>query len=88
MRKKVVVQEEPGIFRLRNILLAIGAAVLVPYIIRRVMPLLTENPEETSTHDVIVAGKDSIRDAADDFGVGGLTGTVKRGVNRVVDHMS
>ena len=52
------------------------------------MPLLTENPEDTSARDLIVAGKDSVRDAADDFGVGGLTGTVKRGVNRVADHLS
>lgn len=86
--RKVVVQESPGFFRPRNIVLAIGAVVLLPYLLRRLMPLFSDNPEDTSARDLILAGKDSVRDAADDFNVGGVTGTLQRGVNRVVDHMS
>lgn len=86
--RKVVVQENPGLFRPRNIVLAIGAAVLLPYLLRRLMPLITDHAEDTSARDVILAGKDSVRDAADDFNIGGVTGTLQRGVNRVVDHMS
>ena len=86
--RKVVVQESPGFFRPRNIVLAIGAAVLLPYLLRRLMPLFSDNPEDMSARDLILAGKDSVRDAADDFNVGGVTGTLQRGVNRVVDHMS
>jgi hypothetical protein len=86
--EKRMAGNEKSIFSLQNILITAGIAILAPYVIRRVLPLLTNNPENTSARDLTVAGKDSLRDAADDLGVGGLSGTLKRGMDRVADHLS
>ena len=77
-----------NLFSLQNILITAAVAILAPYVIRRMLPLFTENPENTSARDVLLAGKDSVRDAADDLGVGGVSGSLKRGLDRVADHLS
>lgn len=71
----------------RNIFFTAGIAILAPYVIRRVLPLLRKDPMDTTPNDWAVAGKDSIRDAADDLGVGGVSGTLNRAVGRVADRL-
>jgi hypothetical protein len=66
---------------------AAGIAIIAPFLVRRLMPLLEGRLSDVSASDVMLAGKDSVRDAADDMNVGGLSGTVSRGVDRVVDHL-
>lgn len=73
-------------FSFRNIFITAGIAILAPYVIRRVLPLL-RNSANVTPNDWAVAGKDSIRDAADDLGVGGVSGTLNRAVDRVTDRL-
>ena len=75
-----------GLMNMRNIFIAAGIAILAPYVIRRVLPLL-RNSENATPNDWAVAGKDSVRDAADDLGVGGISGTLNRAVGRVADRL-
>ena len=41
-----------------------------------------------SAKDVTLAGKDSVRDVADDLGVGGVSGKINRTIDRVGDRLS
>lgn len=74
-------------FGWRNIFLTAGIAILAPYVIRRVLPLLRRDPMDVSARDWTIAGKDSVRDAADDLGVGGVSGKINRTVDRVADRL-
>ena len=74
-------------FSWRNIFLTAGIAIVAPYVIRRVLPLLRRNAGDISANDIAVAGKDSVRDVADDLGVGGMSGTLNRAVDRVADRL-
>ena len=67
--------------------IAAGVAIIAPFLVRRLMPLLEGRLSDISAGDVMLAGKDSVRDAADDMGVGGISGTLSRGVDRAVDHL-
>jgi hypothetical protein len=71
----------------RNILFTAGIAFLAPYIIRRVLPLLRRDPMGVSAGDVSLAGKDAVRDAADDLEIGGVSGKVNRTIDRVTDRL-
>ena len=72
---------------LRNIFITAGIAIVAPYVIRRMLPLLRKDPMDTTANDWTVAGKDSVRDVADDLGVGGISGTLNRAVGRVADRL-
>lgn len=74
-------------FNWNYLFVTIGLAVIAPYVLRRIVPLLNR-PMDATGRDVSIAGKDAIRDAADDFGVGGFSGTVNRAVGRVTDRLS
>ncbi len=68
---------------------AAGIAIVAPYVLRRIVPLFTTgNADDVSARDVTLAGKDSVRDVADDLGVGGVSGTVNRTIDRVTDHLT
>ncbi|RYZ72708.1 MAG: hypothetical protein EOP05_10735 [Proteobacteria bacterium] len=76
-------------FSFRNIAIAAGLAFLAPYVVRRVLPLLQGDAAmDSSPRDFKIAGKDAVRDAADDLGVGGIKGTFKRGIDRVADRLN
>lgn len=75
-------------FSWRNAFITAGIAILAPYVIRRVLPLLRRDPMDVSANDVTLAGKDSLRDAADDLGVGGVSGKLNRAVDRVADRFT
>jgi hypothetical protein len=75
-------------FSFRNILIAAGIAFIAPYVVRRVLPLLQGDAMDASPNDFRIAGKDAVRDAADDLGVGGVSGTLKRGIDRVADRLN
>jgi hypothetical protein len=75
-------------FNWRTVFMTAGIAILAPYLIRRMLPLIQGNAADVTAGDVMVAGKDSARDVADDLGVGGVSGSLSRGVDRVVDHLS
>ena len=75
-------------FNFQTAIIAAGIAILAPYVIRRVLPLLQGDVGNVNANDLIVAGKDSVRDAADDMGVGGISGTLSRGVDRVADRLA
>ena len=77
-----------GRFSLRGVLMAAGIAIIAPYVIRRLLPLFEGDAADVSANDLAVAGKDAIRDAADDLGVGGVSGTISRGVDRVADRLA
>ncbi len=72
---------------MRNIFITAGIAIVAPYVIRRVLPLLRRDPMNVTPNDWAVAGKDSVRDVADDLGVGGVSGTLNRAVGRVTDRL-
>ena len=74
-------------FNWQTALMAAGVAILAPYVIRRVLPLLQGDVVNANAGDFALAGKDAVRDAADDLGVGGISGTLSRGVGRVTDHL-
>lgn len=73
-------------FTMRNALILGGIVFLAPYFIRRLAPLFS-SWFDVSLRDVNVASKDSVRDAADDLEVGGVSGKINRTVGRVTDHM-
>ena len=73
-------------FTLRNALILGGVVFLAPYFIRRLAPLLN-NWFDVTLRDVNIASKDSVRDAADDLEVGGVSGKINRTVGRVTDRM-
>lgn len=75
-------------FSWRNVFITAGLAFIAPYVIRRMMPLIRQGLDRVTAGEIGVAGRDSVRDAADDLGVGGLSGKVSRGVDRVTDHLS
>jgi hypothetical protein len=75
-------------FNWNYLFITAGIAILAPYVLRRIVPLLNRGAENVSGRDVSIAGKDAVRDAADDFGVGGFSGTVNRAVGRVTDRLS
>ena len=77
-----------NLFGWRNIFITAGIAILAPYVIRRVLPLLRRDPMDVTARDWTIAGKDSVRDAADDLGVGGVSGKLNRAVDRVTDRLS
>lgn len=81
------IQATTGGFNWNYILMAAGVAILAPYVIRRVMPLLSRDPMNVTGRDVALAGKDAVRDAADDLNVGGIKGTLGRAVDRVADRL-
>lgn len=74
-------------FSWRNAFITAGIAFIAPYVVRRMLPLLRAGLENITAGEVGVAGRDSVRDAADDLGVGGMSGKVSRGVDRVTDHL-
>ena len=76
-----------SIFSLRYLILAAGIAAVAPYVIRRVLPLLSRGLGNLTGNDVLVAGRDGVRDAADDMNVGGVTGKLKRTGGRLADHL-
>ena len=88
MKQQFRSEIRPSFFSTRNILIAAGLAFLAPYVVRRVLPLLQGNIEDTSPRDLKIAGKDAVRDAADDLGIGGIKGTLKRGIDRVADRLN
>ncbi len=71
----------------RNVFITAGIAIVAPYVIRRVLPLLRKDPMDVKPRDWAIAGKDSVRDVADDLGVGGVSGTINRAVDRVTDRL-
>lgn len=87
MANRNQVQTSRSLFSLRNLVFAAGAAILIPYLVRRVLPLLDRGLANVTGNDIALAGKDSLRDAADDFNVGGIKGRVNRTVGRVADHL-
>lgn len=72
----------------KTVIMAAGFAILAPYVIRRMTALFSRGGTDVSANDVLVAGRDSVRDAADDMNVGGVKGKLSRGVDRAVDHLS
>ena len=74
-------------FNFRTMIIAAGLMFVVPYLVRRLRPLI-EDYMDTDLGDVIVAGKDAVRDVADDLGIGGVSGKVSRGADRVGDRLS
>ena len=77
-----------GRFSFKGVLMAAGIAIVAPYLIRRLLPLFQGDAADVSANDIALAGKDSIRDVADDLGVGGVSGTISRGVDRVADRLA
>lgn len=74
-------------FTWRNAFIFIGIAALAPYFLRRLMPLLDGRVGNIRASDVGMAGRDSVRDAADDLDVGGVSGKVDRTIDRVADRI-
>lgn len=72
---------------LRNLALFAGALIVAPYIIRRLLALSERGLGSITANDVVLAGKDGVRDVADDMNVGGLGGFVKRTGGRIADHL-
>jgi hypothetical protein len=72
----------------RTVFIAAGVAVVAPYFLRRFMPMLDGRIREITGRDVTLAGKDSVRDVADDLNVGGVSGTIERGIDRVTDRLT
>jgi hypothetical protein len=79
---------QPIGFNWQTAILAAGIAIIAPFFLRRIMPLLEGGVEDISARDLKLAGKDSVRDVADDLGVGGVTGTIERGIGRVADRLT
>lgn len=75
-------------FNWQTAILAAGIAIVAPFFLRRIIPLIQGGVEDVSAKDVTLAGKDSLRDVADDLGVGGVTGTLERGVDRIADRLT
>ncbi len=76
-----------SILSLRNLIFAAGIAAIAPYVIRRVLPLLSRGLGNLTGNDLLLAGKDGARDAADNMNVGGITGKLKRTGGRLADHL-
>lgn len=72
----------------RNVFMTAALAFIAPYVIRRLLPLVRRGLDTITAGEVGVAGRDSVRDAADDLGVGGVSGKISRGVDRAADHIS
>ena len=88
-KNNVVVEKRSFIgFNWQTALFAAGVAILAPYVIRRVLPLIDGRVAGADTDDLALAGKDSVRDVADDLGVGGVSGTINRAIGRVTDRLS
>lgn len=71
-----------------NALFVAGIAILAPYVLRRLMPLLDGRVRNATVDDVALAGRDSVRDVADDLDIGGASGTINRTIDRVTDRLS
>ncbi len=81
------IQAPRSLFSLRNLILAAGVAALAPYVIRRVLPLINKGLGNLTGNDLLLAGKDGVRDAADDMKIGGIKGSLKRTAGRISDHV-
>lgn len=77
-----------GAISWRNVFITAGLAFFAPYVIRRMMPLIRTGLRNVSAGRIGVAGRDSVRDAADDLDIGGVSGKLNRGVDRMADHLS
>jgi hypothetical protein len=75
-------------FNLQRWLITAGVIIVAPYIVNRVLGLMGRGLGNVTGNDLALAGKDGVRDAADDFNVGGITGRVKRTAGRVADHIA
>ena len=82
-----VQKQTSTLFTLRNLVIAAGALIVAPYVLNRVLALANRGLGNVTGNDVVLAGKDVLRDAADDMNVGGVTGTLKRAAGRVSDHI-
>ena len=72
----------------RTAAVAAGVAFVAPFFIRRLMPLIESGIGNITGNDLAIAGKDSVRDAADDLEVGGVSGKLSRTVDRVTDRLA
>ncbi len=72
----------------RSLIMTAGIAFIAPYIVRRVMPLLDGRSLNPTADNFILAGKNAVRDAADDLNVGGVSGKLNRTVDRVTDQIT
>jgi hypothetical protein len=76
-------------FGLQRWLIVAGVAIVAPYVLNRFFGLLNfRGLGNVTANDVALAGKDGVRDAADDMNVGGVSGKIKRTAGRVVDHLN
>jgi hypothetical protein len=83
----MAIQVQQRNFSFRNLAFIAGALIVAPYVINRLMGLAQRGFGNVSANDVALAGKDGVRDAADDLNVGGVKGTLKRAAGRVSDHL-
>lgn len=72
----------------RNLIIAGAALIVAPYVIQRLLALADRGVGNVTGNDVALAGKDGVRDAADELGIGGVSGTLKRAAGRVKDHLT
>ena len=79
--------QAPRSFNLQRWIITAGVIIVAPYILNRVLGLMGRGIGNVTGNDLALAGKDGVRDAADDMNVGGVTGRVKRAAGRVVDHV-
>jgi hypothetical protein len=80
-------QATHSFWSIRNFAIAAGALVVAPYVLNRLFRLANRGLGNVTANDVALAGKDGVRDAADDLNVGGVSGTLKRAAGRVSDHL-
>jgi hypothetical protein len=72
----------------RGLAMVAGIAFIAPYVVRRMLPLLDGRSLNPRSDDFILAGKNAVRDAADDLEVGGVSGKLSRTVDRVTDQVT
>ena len=74
-------------FGMQRWLITAGVVIVAPYIINRLFGLFGRGIGNVTANDLALAGKDGVRDAADDMNVGGFSGRMKRTAGRVADHV-
>lgn len=79
--------QKSNAFNLQRLLITAGVVIVAPYVINRVYALLQRGLGNVTANDLALAGKDGVRDAADDMNIGGVTGRLKRAAGRVSDHL-
>lgn len=81
------VSQRQNTVSLRNLVFIAGALIVAPYVINRLFGLAQRGFGNVTANDVALAGKDGVRDAADDLNVGGFSGKLKRAGGRIADHL-